>query len=103
MNKNNIEVYTKEGCSACVLMKSYLEKVGLSFIEHRIGKDVSVDDVLLLHPGVSLVPAVVVDGVLVGEDDELASILGLVDHTDSMEEQNRDYHTPERPRRYGIR
>lgn len=67
-----VEVYTMDYCPYCVRVKNLLEKKNVVYTELRIDQDPAyVDEVVARSGGRTTVPQVFVDGVHVGDCDEL--------------------------------
>jgi glutaredoxin 3 len=66
-----ITVYTREGCVHCEAAKNLLQRKGISYVEKKIGVDVSREDLSSLYPNVRTTPVVVDDDKLIGGSDNL--------------------------------
>lgn len=66
-----IELITREGCVYCTRAKNLLQNAGLSYIETKIGVDLTRDEVLDTYPEAKLLPICVIDGTNIGSYDEL--------------------------------
>lgn len=70
-----IELYTREQCSNCVVVKNALNKADLNYKEYVIDRDITRENVLNLFPEAKILPVVVVDGTWIGGKDEILRIV----------------------------
>lgn len=82
----NVEIYTKSYCPYCQRAKELLRIKGMPFVERDITSDPAGEREMQARTGRDTVPAIFVDGVLLGgcaelfdldERDELDPILDL--------------------------
>ena len=66
MINKKIEIYSRPGCTWCDKAKTYLKNKATPFVEHIVGKDIIVEDVKVMFPGVTTLPIIVLDSVLIG-------------------------------------
>lgn len=70
-----IEVYTRDGCSACVNAKKILNDSKATFQEYKVGRDVTREQVLEKFPGAKSLPVIIVDGVQVADISSFKMLL----------------------------
>lgn len=75
-----IEVYGRDGCSYCEKAVNLLEMKRTPFTYFKVGKDLTVEELLEKFPGTKTVPIVVVHGMKIGGYSELA---GYIEETTS--------------------
>jgi len=63
-----IDMYTRPGCSRCVVLKNFLRSQGVEYKEYIIDEDVTRDEVVAKFPGVTSLPIVVYKSVLTDSD-----------------------------------
>lgn len=69
-----IEIYTRQGCSKCVVLKEILQSKNVEYTEHEIDKTVSRDEVVSKFPNVKMLPIVLVDSEL-SDSDTLVTLI----------------------------
>ncbi len=69
----SVAVYTRPGCPFCAEAKEILNKNGVQFEEHVLGKDYSVKTLVAVS-GKTSVPQVFMNGKLVGGNEELQKL-----------------------------
>lgn len=58
MQKNNITIVSRDGCSLCEAAKKQLQAVNLDYTELKIGETVTRDWVLNRYPGRKMLPII---------------------------------------------
>lgn len=76
-----IEIYTRSNCAACTRTKKALNEKNLTYIEHRIGEDITREAVIEKFPGAKTLPVVIIDGHLIGSQEALYIIINYQDET----------------------
>lgn len=71
----SIKIYTKDGCSHCILAKEFLKKKNISFEEIKVGVDISVDMVKNMFPEARTVPIILKDNQWIGGYSEMVGVL----------------------------
>lgn len=71
----NIEVYTRNNCPRCVLLKEILHKESVEYTEYIIDKTISRDEVLQKFPNQRMLPIVVYNSVTLADSDQLVKII----------------------------
>lgn len=66
-----VEIYTTDYCYYCRVAKSLLDEHQITYQEINISKTPEMRDVLVAKTGEWTVPQIFVDGVYIGQDDEL--------------------------------
>jgi glutaredoxin len=67
-----IEVYSKPNCQYCTKAVALLNRLGMPFVEKKIGVDVTREQLLEVAPGARTVPQIVINGQVIGGYDDLA-------------------------------
>lgn len=70
-----IVLITRDDCFYCASAKSILTINEKTYTEHRIGVDMTRDDVLRLYPDYHVLPIVIVDDVVLGGYEDLLDYL----------------------------
>lgn len=70
-----VEVYTRDGCSACVNAKKILTDSTTPYQEYKIGRDITREQVLEKFPSAKNLPVIVVDGVQVADISSFKMLL----------------------------
>lgn len=70
----HIEIYTRQGCSQCVVLKEILQNQNVEYIEHEIDRTISRDEVISKFPSVKMLPIVIVDSVLTSSENLMTLI-----------------------------
>lgn len=70
-----IEIYSKDNCPYCDKAKNLLEMKSIDFMELKLDKDFSRDEILEWFPGVKTFPIIVVDKKHIGGYNELYDLL----------------------------
>ncbi len=71
----DILIYSTAACPYCIVAKRALEKAGIGYREIDITRTPHVRDELHAKTGERTVPQVFVDGVYIGQDDELVAMI----------------------------
>jgi glutaredoxin 3 len=72
-----ITIWSKNNCPQCDKAKSFLNGMGLSYQENKIGVgQYDVSDLLALVPTAKSVPQIFIDGTHIGGYNELVAKLG---------------------------
>jgi glutaredoxin 3 len=82
MEKVDVEIYTKDGCSYCVRAKALLDSKGVIYHEHNVGNDpVKRAELTKISNGSTTVPQIFIDGHNVGGCDDIHALdrLGKLD------------------------
>lgn len=66
-----IDVYSRSGCSWCEKAKSYLTRNQIPYNEIIVGTDITVENVKEKFPGVTTLPIILLDNVLIGGYSQL--------------------------------
>lgn len=66
-----IEIYTREGCGHCVQTKQLLTSHDIPYAEVKIGVDIDREQVINKYPDQRTLPIIVVNGNVVGGNQEL--------------------------------
>lgn len=69
--KVDIVIYSKDNCKYCVFAKDFLTRQRISFVEKKIGENITLEEVLALFPTVKTVPIIMIEGRYIGGWDEL--------------------------------
>jgi glutaredoxin len=69
-----IEIYTRQGCSKCVVLKEILQNKNVEYTEHEIDKTVSREEVVSKFPNVKMLPIVLVNSEL-SDSDTLVTLI----------------------------
>lgn len=67
----NVLIYSKRQCPACTKSKALLDMKGISYRESIIGEDILREDFVELFPEQKSVPLIIIDGVKVGNYEQL--------------------------------
>lgn len=70
-----IEIYTKEGCPACVSAKQALNIHKKDYLEYKLNEDFTTDVLLSRFPEAKTFPVIVVDGFHIGGYTNLQQLL----------------------------
>ena len=74
MNKT-VEIYTMDYCPYCIRAKNLLNKKNVAYTERRVDQDpASLDEVVKRSGGRTTVPQIFVDGVHIGDCDEIHAL-----------------------------
>jgi len=71
----SVTVYSRPGCGFCVEAKELLNKKGMAYEEHVLGKDYSIKTLVAVS-GTTQVPQVFIDGERIGGAEQLKKLLG---------------------------
>lgn len=77
-----VEIYSKESCHYCQLAKKFLELRKHPFTEHKIGVDLTVDEVREMFPEAKTVPIILMNGKNIG------GYVDMVNHFSEAESVN---------------
>ena len=66
-----VEVYSKDNCPFCVKAKMLLEMKQVTFVEKKVGVDVTREQLLEIAPLARTVPQILIDGEVIGGYDQL--------------------------------
>ena len=66
-----VEVYSKDNCPFCVKAKMSLEMKQVTFVEKKVGVDVTREQLLEIAPLARTVPQILIDGEVIGGYDQL--------------------------------
>ena len=79
-----IQIYTTKSCGYCVRVRQLLKGEGIPFEEIDITGTAEMRDVLMAKTGERTVPQIFVDGIYIGQDDELYELVrsGALKHRD---------------------
>jgi glutaredoxin len=66
----SIEIYGKNGCSACTRAKNILNSVGIEYTSYTLDEDFTRSELLSKFPNAMSFPVVVVNGSFVGSYNE---------------------------------
>ncbi len=70
-----VEIYTMDYCPYCIRAKNLLNKKNVAYVERRVDQDpVWLDEVVERSGGRTTVPQIFIDGVHVGDCDELHAL-----------------------------
>ena len=70
-----VEVISKDNCSYCVKAKQLLEKLNIEFVEKKVGKDITREELLERVPNARSVPQIFINNENIGGYQELASYI----------------------------
>lgn len=70
-----LEIYTKDNCSYCEQAKVLLDINELSYKQHKIGENITREEVMAKFPNVRTVPLIVIDEKYIGGYNELRDYL----------------------------
>lgn len=70
-----IELFTKEGCDYCDRAKALLGLNDIEYKEHKIGVNVTRDEVIKKFPNIRTVPIILIDSEYIGGYNELTEQL----------------------------
>ena len=71
---NNIEMYTRPGCSYCISAKNLLNNRDLDFVEYNVAIESHRFNEMLVRSPQRTFPQIFIDGESVGGFEELASL-----------------------------
>jgi glutaredoxin 3 len=66
-----VEIYTKDDCSYCLAAKAFLGGKGIHFVEKKLHRDFSREQILEKFPSASTFPIIVLDGFFIGGYNQL--------------------------------
>jgi glutaredoxin 3 len=66
-----VEMYTKDDCSYCIAAKAFLGGKGIQFVEKKLFRDFSREQILEKFPAASTFPIIVLDGFYIGGYNQL--------------------------------
>jgi GrxC family glutaredoxin len=70
-----VEIYTMDYCPYCIRAKNLLDKKNVAYTEHRVDRDPAcLDEVVKRSGGRTTVPQIFVDGVHIGDCDEIHAL-----------------------------
>lgn len=70
-----VEMYTMDYCPYCIRAKNLLNKKNVAYIERRVDQDPALlDEVVERSGGRATVPQIFIDGVHVGDCDEVHAL-----------------------------
>jgi len=72
-----IEIYTKENCIFCSMLKTFLNEKNMFFKEMKLNQDFTREFILEKYPNVQTYPVVVVDGYMIGGYTEFSNMVLL--------------------------
>lgn len=70
-----VEVISKDNCPYCVKAKQLLEKLNIEYIEKKIGKDITREELLERVPNARSVPQIFIGTQNIGGYQELATYI----------------------------
>ena len=70
-----VEVISKDNCPYCVKAKQLLEKLNIEFVEKKVGKDITREELLERVPNARSVPQIFINNENIGGYQELASYI----------------------------
>jgi glutaredoxin len=62
-----LDVYSKEGCSYCVMVKKFLDRKEIPYNSYRLGENITLDEFKEKWPNVLGLPLVVADDVCIDD------------------------------------
>lgn len=71
----SVEVISKDNCPYCVKAKQLLEKLNIEFVEKKVGKDITREELLERVPNARSVPQIFINNENIGGYQELASYI----------------------------
>ena len=70
-----VEIYSKDNCPYCDKAKNLLEMKNMEYIEYKLDKDFSRDEILEWFPGVKTFPIITLDKKYIGGYNELYDLI----------------------------
>lgn len=70
------DLYTREHCPSCRAVKDFLTENFALYREHVIGRDITLEEVKEMFPGVGFLPIIVLDECRITGIDELKELYG---------------------------
>ena len=70
-----VEIYSKDNCPYCDKAKNLLEMKNMEYIEYKLDKDFSRDEILEWFPGVKTFPIITLDKKYIGGYNELYDLV----------------------------
>ncbi|MFT7581700.1 MAG: glutaredoxin 3 [Myxococcota bacterium] len=71
MSEARVEMYTTQYCGYCINAKRVLQRDGIDFVDHDVGRDRSLRQKIAGETGWRTVPMIFVDGKFVGGYTEM--------------------------------
>jgi len=71
----SVEIISKDNCPYCVKAKQLLEKLNIEFVEKKVGKDITREELLERVPNARSVPQIFINNENIGGYQELASYI----------------------------
>ena len=71
----SVEVISKDNCPYCVKAKQLLENLNIEFVEKKVGKDITREELLERVPNARSVPQIFINNENIGGYQELANYI----------------------------
>ena len=68
-------IYTKDDCKWCIKAKELFHKLDIPFVEYRINRNITREEVLKKFPNWKTVPIIIIDDEFIGGYTELENRL----------------------------
>ena len=75
MSEQRIEIFSKDNCTYCVKAKQTLEQLGVSFVERKLGKDLTREELFERAPSARTMPQIFINGEAIGGYYELVKYI----------------------------
>tara|TARA_B100001287_G_scaffold276228_1_gene286311 strand:- start:2404 stop:2670 length:267 start_codon:yes stop_codon:yes gene_type:complete len=75
MSQQRVEIFSKDNCTYCVKAKQTLEQLGVSFVERKLGKDLTREELFERAPSARTMPQIFINGESIGGYYELVKYI----------------------------
>ena len=84
----NVIVWSKTNCAFCLKAKHLLKDKNIEFEERLIGQKWSREQLLEMVPDARSVPQIIIDGKVIGGDNDLVKYMNTLDIPDTFLKRN---------------
>lgn len=75
MSSPRVEIYSKDNCAYCVKAKQTLDQLGVPFVESKLGKDLTREQIFERAPNARTFPQIFINGQSIGGYYELVKYI----------------------------